>query len=209
MRRAPSSELFIVRHPNVVTDVFDCCPHPDAKLSESGMNEMKMISEYLVRRGVSKIWTSALPRTRCIRDHLNGNTEVEVIPDPLLNEKGLGPWKGKTWEEIQKEFPEEFAQFQKDPIMTQIPGGEDSEQFCLRVLHVLGKIQKKAQSKTKYAVIGHTLGNAIMDQAILRKRKPDFQKPGEIKSYMSYFGQTLGHVITPQEIIEQQSPSQA
>jgi broad specificity phosphatase PhoE len=113
--------------------------HPP--LTENGQEEVEKVCEYIKKRGIKndKIYSS--PATRCIQT-VNPVSKVfkqdfEVLN--VLHTRKCGTLKGKTFESVLKNHPEELQAFLSDNV----EGGESLQDFNNRVNTEIQQIIEK------------------------------------------------------------------
>jgi alpha-ribazole phosphatase len=103
----------------------------DDPLSEIGWQQMRgwLDSDVAWQRVV----TSPLRRCRDFADEVatKYNLPVQVVQD--LKEVGFGSWEGKSPEEIQSLYPDDYQAFYNDPVKKRPEGAEPLEDFFKRV----------------------------------------------------------------------------
>jgi len=57
-----------------------------------------------------------------------------------LGELNHGTWDGKTWDEIRKEFPEEYRQYNEEYLMMRYPNGESVSEGFVRIIPTFQKL---------------------------------------------------------------------
>jgi len=112
----------------------------DIPLNETGIQQANAIAERLATFNINIIYSSPLKRAletaQIIGTRLNINTEI----DNNLVDFDFGKWQGLTIEEIQKQFPEFYEIWLKDPHMVKIPDGENLALVRSRVSKLLSKL---------------------------------------------------------------------
>jgi broad specificity phosphatase PhoE len=69
-------------------------------------------------------------------------TEViggDIVVDDAFRQRSYGSWEGLTWEQIEREWPEEFAR-REEGLDPRIPGWDGQEAVARRVLEGLERI---------------------------------------------------------------------
>lgn len=106
-----------------------------------------------------QIWTSELKRTI--------NT-VQTIPGPRatlkdLNEINAGICEGLTYEEIQEQFPQEFAWRDQDKLKYRYPHGES----YLDLLQRVDGVVQALLTNTEVLVVSHQAGEILQENLLL------------------------------------------
>lgn len=105
------------------------------------------IDDPLSERGWTQMWnavgeqcpwafilSSPLQRCRAFAESLAQRHGLAVRVDERFREIGFGEWEGLGREQLQRERPEEYAAFYRDPVHARPPGAEDLDAFIGRVV---------------------------------------------------------------------------
>lgn len=105
------------------------------------------VDDPLSERGWSQMWkavgdhgpwqvvvSSPLRRCRAFAEALAERHGLIVEVDERFREIGFGVWEGRGREELQRERPDEYAAFYRDPVHARPPGAEDLDAFIARVV---------------------------------------------------------------------------
>ena len=135
------SQLILVRHGETDHNVEHRFQgHSDLGLNRHGLAQAKALREHLAEVNFTHILCSDLQRAAQTAETIAERHEVEVIPDPVLREMDFGEWEGLTYEEIEKSYPRELADWREDMANHPPPGGEMLEDFTDRVRQPLDAI---------------------------------------------------------------------
>ena len=114
-------------------------------LSESGVEEMKNLVEYLKARGVKNdaIYSSPSIRTQQSARMISKlfKQEYETVED--LSPRQCGQWNGLTFSQILDRYPNAFTDIQQYPEMETNGGGESSVAFIARIKKVIDELVDK------------------------------------------------------------------
>jgi alpha-ribazole phosphatase len=110
----------------------------------------------LSRIDVEVVWTSPLSRARETAELICSHSLVEL---PDLREIDQGDWTGKTWTEIEVNWPELAARKSSDWLGVAAPGGESWSGFLERVNRAWNTIRAGAMPA---AITGHQGVNAAL-----------------------------------------------
>jgi len=125
----------------------------DIALDEKGIQQARAIAQRLSTFNINIIYSSPLKRAletaQIIGTRLNINTEI----DNNLIDFNFGKWQGLTLEEIQKQFPELYEGWLRNPHTVKIPDGEDLNLVRKRVSKVLNKFLGDGESNI--AIVSH------------------------------------------------------
>jgi broad specificity phosphatase PhoE len=146
----------------------------DPPLSEAGRAQISTL-----RLDVRAIYASPLRRTAESAAILSDGGPVITLDD--LIEISLGVWDGRTWAEIERDYPKEAAAKLADWTGVTPPGGEPWSDFASRVDRALAYVRT---GPLPAAIVGHLAVNAWIAHRLRGADPIDFtQDYGEIKSY--------------------------
>ena len=138
----------------------------NSPLTEEGIEKLKKTAETLERTDFQGVYTSHMERTvetaGIILDKNRKNLEKPVKIEKMreLNEIHFGIWQGKTYEEIKKEYPQEYDNYFNSPdkYRARVIGGEDLSEGLERFLGGMEKIvsfEKTRSGSGKILIITH------------------------------------------------------
>lgn len=128
--------------------------HADSPLTETGREQVRALAERLARERVDALYASDTGRARRTASPIGVATGLRVIRDAALRERNYGAFEGRTFTEVERDFPAEYERFRtRDPHYVP-PGGESAAQFRDRVMAALERIASGAAGK-RVAVITH------------------------------------------------------
>jgi probable phosphoglycerate mutase len=128
--------------------------HADSPLTETGREQVRALAERLAREGIDALHSSDAGRTRDTADPIGMATRLPVVHDKALRERNYGVFEGRTFAEVEREFPAEYERFRTRDSGYVPPGGESATQFRDRVMAALERIAAEA-SGTRVAVVTH------------------------------------------------------
>ena len=119
----------------------------DLPLSPEGIKDMEgsalILKKILGGGGFSleAVYASDLMRAVQSAEMIAGAFGIkEVVRMELLRERAFGEWEGMRYDEIERVFPREFAQWVKDPFSNSPVGGESSQSVKRRALASMREI---------------------------------------------------------------------
>ncbi|MBI4053385.1 MAG: histidine phosphatase family protein [Candidatus Diapherotrites archaeon] len=106
----------------------------DLPLNQNGIIQAGKLAEKLRRFRFDAIFSSDMQRAlQTAQEIAKFHNGTPLVASRLLREKSYGKGEGKTREENMREFPEYFAQCEKDYSSAKMPGGESFAELESRV----------------------------------------------------------------------------
>src|SRR5262245_60171235 len=120
-----STRVFLVRHGETVLAAEDrFAGATDVQLSQDGRNQAKRLANRLRNERIVAIYASPLGRTVETASILAEPHGLPVQTCDGLREISHGHWEQMTRRDVEKQFPEEAAAWEKDPYTFAPAGGE-------------------------------------------------------------------------------------
>ena len=126
----------------------------DSDITQKGRAQIGATAELLAAEPIDVFYTSSLQRAQKITDGINVYHNVPVITDDRLIEIDAGKWEGRFLTDIEKEFPEEYSDWNNAPAVFHAPGGESMAQVYDRVSAAIDDIVKNNDGKT-VCIVSH------------------------------------------------------
>src|ERR1041385_8644239 len=135
---ASATRIFMVRHGDTVLSAEDrFAGETDVELSEKGREEARRLAKRLKGEKIAAVYASPLGRTvetaRIIAEPHN----LQVQTCDGFREISHGHWEGMRRREVEEKFPEEMAEWEKDPYTFAPSGGESGLAVTARALPAL------------------------------------------------------------------------
>ena len=159
--------LYLIRHgrPSVEGVLLGQSNPP---LSRRGQEEAASL---LGTIAVKRVYSSPLRRAIETAAVLRSTTKVTVLDE--LAEISLGPWDGRSWEEVERADPDLARRKAEDWFGVTPPGGEPWDAFSRRVLAALEVVRVGA---TPAAIVAHLAVNSVIAAEILGGSPREFQQ---------------------------------
>jgi broad specificity phosphatase PhoE len=130
-----SRPIFIARHGETQSNLTNLyaggSPEP---LTRAGRAQVTHLAGGLAALGIGQIWTSSIRRALESARLLGERLGVSVRVDSRLDEMQLGPWEGRTEEEVARDFPDAHALWLSQPDQVRLDGRETLGQVAARVM---------------------------------------------------------------------------
>ncbi len=115
-------ELYLVRHGETIWNKEGrYYGHRDIGLSDVGLNQAKKLGEFFRNINFDKVICSPLLRAVDTAKEL---TNQHICTDSRLMEQNFGLFEGKTYQELQAEFPNELEEWNQHHETYCLPEGE-------------------------------------------------------------------------------------
>src|SRR3984893_18381471 len=138
------TRVFMVRHGATVLSAEDrFAGATDVALSDEGREQTRRLAERLSREKIAAVYASPLGRTRETAQILAAPHKLEVQARDGLREISHGRWEQMTRREVEEKFPEEAAEWEKDPYTFAPLGGESGLAVTARALPALIELVRK------------------------------------------------------------------
>ena len=180
-----NTRIFLVRHGATVLTAEDrFAGATDVELSEEGREQARRLAVRLGGEKVVAIYASPLGRTVETARILAEPHKLEVQTRDGLREISHGRWEGMTRREVDEQFAEEAAAWEKDPYTFAPVGGESGLAVTARALPVLMDIVR-AHPAACVLVVSHKATIRLLLSSILgfdprRYRDSLDQKPAAL-----------------------------
>jgi broad specificity phosphatase PhoE len=162
-----ATRIFLVRHGATVLTVEDrFAGATDVELSDEGREQARRLAVRLSRERIAAIYASPLGRTVETATILAQPHALDVQTRDGLREISHGRWEQMTRREVEQQFPEEAAAWEKDPYTFAPVGGESGLAVTARALPVLMDIVR-AHSSGNVLVVSHKATIRLLLSSIL------------------------------------------
>lgn len=142
-------KIYLLRHGELYEEggIHRCLGHTDVPLTERGESQAKKIAKWFHDKEIERIYTS--PFQRCVKtaqavkeelEHSGRGAELIMLDG--LREMGAGEWENLSFEEIRRDYPEEYEARGKQLGYYAPPGGESFHQAGRRFGECLEGIRK-------------------------------------------------------------------
>ena len=133
-----TTRVFMVRHGATVLSAEDrFAGATDVALSDEGREQTRRLAERLTSEKIAAVYASPLGRTLETAQILAAPHNLEVQTRDGLREISHGRWEQMTRREVEEKFPEEAAEWEKDPYTFAPLGGESGLAVTARALPTL------------------------------------------------------------------------
>jgi broad specificity phosphatase PhoE len=150
-----ATRVFMVRHGATVLSAEDrFAGVTDVELSEEGREQARRLADRLSHAKITAVYASPLGRTVETARILAAPHDLEVQTYDGFREISHGHWEGMTRGEVEEKFPEEMAEWEKDPYTFAPPGGESGLAVTARALPALIDLVREHPDE-KILIVSH------------------------------------------------------
>jgi broad specificity phosphatase PhoE len=133
-----ATRVFMVRHGATVLSAEDrFAGVTDVELSDEGREQVRRLAERLSQEKITAVYASPLGRTVETARILAAPHDLPVQTRDGFREISHGHWEQMTRHEVEEKFPEEMAEWEKDPYTFAPVGGESGLAVTTRSLPAL------------------------------------------------------------------------
>ncbi len=135
---ASITRVFLVRHGATVFSAEDrFAGSTDVPLSDAGREQARRLAARLQPQRIAAVYASTLARAAETAQILAEPFRLKVQTRPELQEVSHGHWEQMSRAEVAEKFPEEAANWEKDPFTFAPSGGESGLAVTARALPAL------------------------------------------------------------------------
>jgi probable phosphoglycerate mutase len=150
---ASVTRIFMVRHGATVLTAEDrFAGATDVELSDEGREQARRLAERLSGEEISAVFASPMSRTMETAGILAEPHGLTVQKRDGFREISHGHWEEMTRQEVDKRFPEEAAEWEKDPYTFSPEDGESGLAVTARALPALIELVRDHSGKNLLVV---------------------------------------------------------
>lgn len=167
MSGGSTTRVFLVRHGATTLTVEDrFAGETDVPLSEDGREQARRLAARLADEKVKSVFASPLGRTVETARILAAPLGCAVQTRDGLREISHGRWEQLTRREVEERFPEEAAEWERDPYTFAPVGGESGLMVTARALPVLIEVVRQHAGET-VLVVSHKATIRLLVSSLL------------------------------------------
>lgn len=150
-----STRVFLVRHGATELSAEDrFAGSVDVLLSDGGRDQARRLGTRLAGEQLAAVYASPMQRTTETARLIAAPHSLDVTPIDGLREIGHGRWEGMKRDEVERQFPEEYARWDHDPYSFAPAGGETGLQVTARALPALLQLVERHEG-SRFLVVSH------------------------------------------------------
>lgn len=137
-----ATRIIYVRHglTDFPSNRIYCDDLEDPALNSAGAQHAQDAADLLARQKVDAIYASPSLRTRTTAEAIAKSTGMKIHFVAELRERRFGVWDGLYFEEIERDFPEEYRAWKRDMAGYTPQGGETMEALQRRITAEMARI---------------------------------------------------------------------
>ncbi|TDY46285.1 alpha-ribazole phosphatase/probable phosphoglycerate mutase [Alicyclobacillus sacchari] len=159
--------IYLFRHGQTVynADGERFCGTSDVGLTALGWQQARRAAQMLSGVRLHAFVHSGLRRAaetaKAIQESQPQLAGARLHVEPAFREVGFGSWEGLTRAEVNKRYPDMYAQWLADPAHVSIPGGDDVTQRQQEVLSAFSRLLVRF-ADCDIAVVAHNTINRLL-----------------------------------------------
>ena len=145
-----ATRIIYVRHglTDFPSNRIYCDDREDPALNSEGAQHAQDAADLLARQKVDAIYASPSLRTRSTAETIAKSTGIKIQFVPDLRERRFGVWDGLYFEEIERDFPDEYRAWKRDIAGYTPRGGETMEALQRRTGVEISRIVTRHPKET-------------------------------------------------------------
>ena len=143
------TRFIMIRHGfSVANNEHRFAGNSDIPLTDLGKAQAERCAEALKDERIDAIYASDLSRAFDTARPVARTHGLEITATKALREIFAGKWEGKSFDQIDEEYHDEFALWKRDIGRARCTGGESPVDVSARVLAALSEIAERHEGKT-------------------------------------------------------------
>ena len=143
------TKLIMIRHGYSKSNkAFRFTGHLNIGLDERGDAQAEKLGEYFKNHKIDNLYSSDLIRAYDTAKPISKATGLPIIADKRLREINGGEWEGKSFDELEKEYPDEYSVWINDIGRAVCPCGESMKELSNRILNTVKELCGENDSHT-------------------------------------------------------------
>ncbi len=143
------TRVLIIRHgESVANSEKFFAGQSNIQLTETGKKQARLAATALKSLHIDKVFSSTLDRAYYTALPFAEDRGLTVEKIPEFIERDCGEWTGKSFEEVEKLYPEERKLWKEDSINLTISAGESSTDITKRIGNAVDNLAKENEGMT-------------------------------------------------------------
>ncbi len=141
--------IYLIRHAEAEGNVYRRIHGQyDSLITPNGERQLEALAERFQGLPLDAVYASDLYRTRRTAEAAARYTGLPVQPVRGLRELALGRWEDMTWGEAERRWPEKIWQFNHQPELWNVEGGETFEELRSRLSGTVRELVARNPDRT-------------------------------------------------------------
>ena len=156
------TRIYLVRHGATELTAEDrFAGSTEVALSDEGRTQVAALAQRLRCDSLDAVYTSPMHRTIETARIIAAPHGLEPLVEPELREIAYGHWEGRSRDEIEAAYGDEYDAWQEDPLTVAPAGGESGIDVLARALPVLRRIVQDHRHQA-VLVVSHKGTNRLL-----------------------------------------------
>ncbi len=138
----------------------------EVELTPQGLAQFGMLQARLAGKPIKAVYSSDLQRCLAGARMFGETFELQPVAKPGLRELSIGVWEGKSWSELQAEYPREWQARLDDIVHYRVPQGENLLDLADRVRPLIQEILIRHHGEEVIVVAHGGVNRVILLDAI-------------------------------------------
>lgn len=161
------TRIYLVRHGATELTAEDrFAGSTEVSLSDEGRTQVAALAQRLRCDNLDAVYTSPMQRTMETARLIAAPHGLEPIAEPDLREIDYGHWEGRSRDEVEADYGDEYNAWQEDPLTVAPAGGESGIDVLARALPVLRRIVQDHRHQA-VLVVSHKGTNRLLVSSLL------------------------------------------
>lgn len=158
--------LFLIRHAATPANLQKparlqgCRTNPD--LHPVGVRQATATRDFLAIQPIDFVYSSPLRRSLRTAEIIAEPHGLSPVGVEALTECDVGAWEGRSWEEIKRDEPENYARYHADPSAHGYREGENFRQVYDRAARAIDEILTRHAGSTVVVVSHHIVNRTYL-----------------------------------------------
>lgn len=149
------TDLLLIRHGESAHNAAGLIQgQHDAPLSPRGRVQARRLAARLAADPPDALYCSDLSRAFDTAEPIAAACGLPLHPDPRLREVDMGRWSNRSWREVQRLYPSQWAQFQREEPTFKRGGGECATEVQQRMVAAIEEIVARHGGQ-RVAIVSH------------------------------------------------------
>lgn len=150
------TKIYLIRHAEAEGNLYRIAHgHCNGLVTDyRGRQQIAALEERFRHIHIDAVYSSDLIRTRMTAQAVYLPKGLKLHLEPAFREVNMGVWEGRTWHELNTQWPEQMRYFNMELDRWQVPGCETAQQVLDRYIPALYRVAQENEGKS-VAVFSH------------------------------------------------------